>query len=775
MALIHAKIAEELHRLAERLTTEGALPPQQVLDRYYGTFRRQFGPDVLRSLDGEELLERMHAHGSHDSLVYWLEFKDDEEFPALFGSIAGGSALKFGVYKRKETGTWATKGTGAAPRDIPVSAAIEIARRHRDQLLAACDTVSNVAGGTDDERYQQLQTRLQVVAADVEDTAWGHKYLSLIFPDLLDDFHVVTYQQYHLVRMLQLPPKWDDHYHAGRYLSAGRYLALAAELEVPLKHLTILLNRRNGSPRNYWRIGTKQDGDSRRAFWPLLQNESVVAIGWPQSGDLTDCGKKDRDAVSARLRDHAALSDKDANQAAMQLLRLVADVQEGDRVIASDGQSVLGVGEVKGPYTYVPISPLPHQREVLWHPVEEWKTVDADPIETRIAAVRDMRTHVEIERRLVEEPAAITKSVVKPVATSVGRKQIPRLPGVPGQIQSVIERKGQVVLYGPPGTGKTYWAIIATQELAARRAYGASFEDLDPAQRSRITTGNATEPALVRTCSFHPEYGYEDFIEGYRPSSNVHGQLTFALKPGVFRKLCDDAARAPDLDFYIIVDEINRGDVPRIFGELLTLLERDKRGHPVELSASGEVFRVPPNVYVVGTMNTADRSIALLDIALRRRFGFVELMPDYEVLRDASVAGLPLGAWLEDLNSRIRALGGGDARNRQIGHAFLLDRNGPISRPEQLAAVLRDDIVPLLEEYSYDDFDQLVELLGAKLVDAPAQRVRRELFDSGRSADLVAALMRPEITTAASAVGTEGEEATTDDDDTVDEDSADKD
>jgi 5-methylcytosine-specific restriction protein B len=164
------------------------------------------------------------------------------------------------------------------------------------------------------------------------------------------------------------------------------------------------------------------------------------------------------------------------------------------------------------------------------------------------------------------------------------------------------------------------------------------------------------------------------------------------------------------------------------------------------------VFRVPSNVLVIGTMNTADRSIALLDVALRRRFGFVELMPDYSVLQGSVIAGLPLGAWLEDLNARIRAIGGGDARNRQIGHAFFLDRDRPISRPEQLAAVLRDDIIPLLEEYCYDDFDQLVELLGSRVVDVARQRIRRDLFEPGRADDLVAALMRPEITTASSAV-----------------------
>src|SRR5205085_4765528 len=190
--------------------------------------------------------------------------------------------------------------------------------------------------------------------------------------------------------------------------------------------------------------------------------------------------------------------------------------------------------------------------------------------------------------------------------------------------------------------------------------------------------------------TFHPAYGYEDFLEGFRPVLRSE-QMAFLRQDGIFKRLCQDAEKRPDERFYLIIDEINRGDIPRIFGELLTLLERDKRGEELILAASGEPFRVPPNVHVLGTMNTADRSIALLDVALRRRFGFVELMPDYGLLEGASIAGLPLASWLKDLNVRIRSSGGGDARNRQIGHSFFLRGGAPINTVDQLVAVLRED------------------------------------------------------------------------------------
>jgi 5-methylcytosine-specific restriction protein B len=274
---------------------------------------------------------------------------------------------------------------------------------------------------------------------------------------------------------------------------------------------------------------------------------------------------------------------------------------------------------------------------------------------------------------------------------------------------------------------------------------------LDATQRARVEAVGDGKSPLVRVTSFHPEYGYEDFIEGFRPSEAPNGNLAFSMRPGIFRQLCAAASASPDENFFLVIDEINRGDVPRIFGELLTLLERDKRGESLLLPASGEAFRVPTNVYLLGTMNTADRSIALMDVALRRRFGFVELPPDYTLLDDSLVGGVPIGPWLRFINEKIRSLGGGDSRNRQIGHAFLLSGGQVIETVDQFVAVLRDDIVPLLEEYCYEDYGQLKNILGV-LIDEPGQRIRTELFSPGRFSDLTSAVCPPEMVTSEAAV-----------------------
>ena len=235
--------------------------------------------------------------------------------------------------------------------------------------------------------------------------------------------------------------------------------------------------------------------------------------------------------------------------------------------------------------------------------------------------------------------------------------------------------------------------------------------------------------------TFHPSYSYEDFIEGFRPSEQGGGGLSLRLEDGIFKRVCRAAQARPDRRFLILVDEINRGNVAKILGELLTLLERDKRGLTLLLPQSKETFSIPPNVYLLGTMNTADRSIKLLDAALRRRFAFLELMPEVELLSGAIVGDLTLDGFLEELNRRVAQ---SEGREKQIGHAYLLEDGEPVTDVESFARCFREDILPLLQEYCYDEYGTLAKYIGSRLVDAETQQLA---FDKVADAEeLVAAL-----------------------------------
>jgi 5-methylcytosine-specific restriction protein B len=173
----------------------------------------------------------------------------------------------------------------------------------------------------------------------------------------------------------------------------------------------------------------------------------------------------------------------------------------------------------------------------------------------------------------------------------------------------------------------------------------------------------------------------------------------------------------------------------------MTAIEKDKRDMQIVLPLSGERLTLPKNVCILGTMNTADRSISLLDTALRRRFGFIELMPDSLILKDAIIEGIQLDDWLDMLNRNICKFLGNDARNHQIGHSYLLAEDGkPISDITTFQQVLHEEIIPLLEEYCCEDYYKLERILGDDLVDADAQKIHHELFEQSNQAALIKAI-----------------------------------
>jgi len=719
----------------KRLTADGKLLSRPQLDAYYNTFRSRFGPDVLAKLDGEELLETMHANGNRDSLVYWLEFKNDEEFPARFGGIGGGHALKFGIFRSIETRAWMI-GLPRDMREVTVPEAIEIARKHRHELIRGPKRVGEVPKSADDSEYRRLQDDLNQIAPSVSDMAWGHKYFSLLVPDRLDDYHNPKYQRFHLAKMLQLPPDGD-----GRYLCGGRFVAAADELNIPMNQLTTTLNHLDGEPHDYWRIGTT-DGEQPGNRWSLMRDEGCVAIGWADLGDLSGYEKDppSKEMLITLLSQHYPGSPQQRGKAATQILNFTKGIKRGETVLACDGPTVLGVGRVTGDYVFEAGSDFPHRRPVEWLSRDEWSMPKPEGLRTTIHRLKKSWSNVvEAEKRLLDSPTVSRSPTWKPTRTS--RRTLRPLAGVAGRIQAVLERKSQAILYGPPGTGKTYWAERTAMELAAYSLAGKAFDELSEREKADVA-GSPESRGSVRIVSFHPAYGYEDFIEGYRPELH-EGRMTFALRDGIFKQCCLDAEARPDRPLFLIIDEINRGDVPRIFGELLTVIEKDKRSKSVVLPLSQSAFCVPPNVLLIGTMNTADRSIALLDTALRRRFGFVELMPDSSLLAGAVVAGIPLGPWLDSLNSRICQHVGRDARNLQVGHSFLMEGGKPVRDPGRFFRVVRDEIIPLLEEYCYEEFDALHKILGGGLIDLPNRAIRHDLFEESTWPELVQALLAP--------------------------------
>ncbi|WP_168193482.1 AAA family ATPase, partial [Bradyrhizobium sp. NAS96.2] len=291
-----------------------------------------------------------------------------------------------------------------------------------------------------------------------------------------------------------------------------------------------------------------------------------------------------------------------------------------------------------------------------------------------------------------------------------------------GQGARVSEQMAtNLILYGPPGTGKTYSSALEAVKLCD------GGPPAEPGREALMRRFNALKQAgRIAFVTFHQSYSYEEFVEGLRPDTSLgqdgDGQAIagFRLKPtnGVFKRVAAVAQQAahaigegkngiPNGDsvpYVLIIDEINRANISKVFGELITLIEPDKRlgcinALTVTLPYSGDDFGVPANLHIIGTMNTADRSIALLDTALRRRFHFKELMPSPSLL-NLKVGTVDLSSVLRRLNERIEYL---FDREHQIGHAYFIDCD---SR-DKLDDVMRNKIIPLLAEYFYDDWEKV--------------------------------------------------------------------
>jgi hypothetical protein len=243
---------------------------------------------------------------------------------------------------------------------------------------------------------------------------------------------------------------------------------------------------------------------------------------------------------------------------------------------------------------------------------------------------------------------------------------------------ALLERKRQLIFYGPPGTGKTFVALALARYLAA-------------------SSGD------VRLVQFHASYSYEDFIEGYRPTV-VDGQPGFRLAEGPLLQLADKAESDKDKTYVLVIDEINRGNVAKVFGELYFLLEY--RGESVNLQYSNRPFRLPKNLLVIGTMNTADRTIAILDAALRRRFMFVPFFPGRppvnDLLRRWLAGNKPSLLWVADVVDRTNALLA-DA-HLAIGHSFFIDSELDEARVRETWS---HSILPTLEEHYFGQPERL--------------------------------------------------------------------
>lgn len=631
-----------------------------------------------------------------DSLSYLIEFGK-----IGFG-IGGGSARKHGVYFSKKDNCYMHGADSIANAD-------EFWPRFRNELYQFLTLSGESESALNLDDYPLLQGMAMVLT----------KYLSLYFPqkyltigstsvlrNLMDD---LGYSYDGSMRCHQLNYLLNDHlkrdYSELRNEDGSILGGLSWEY---INGESIKIHKNNGAENvkgpglgdedvrtvHYW-LYAPGPGAS---MWDQFSRDGVIGIGWHEIGDLSRFSS--REEITAELQkdkpDHSCRNDS------LALWQFLTQMRPGDIVYAKRGaHQILARGVVTSDYEYdLGYSDhYPNIRHVEWGKTEILERLDKSVTKT-LTDITDITDLVrQLEEWFADTEEETDDKLIRPADPPYSVDQF--LSDVYMDRHSydtlvgLIRKKKNVILQGAPGVGKTY--------TAKRLAYSMM---------------GVKDQERIMMVQFHQSYSYEDFIEGFRPASGGNG---FEIKKGAFYLFCRKAADDQEHEFFFIIDEINRGNLSKIFGELFMLIENDKRGNPLQLLYSDEKFFVPQNVYIIGMMNTADRSLAMLDYALRRRFAFFEMTPGFKSTgfreyraRLASEKFNRLIECTERLNEEI-------ARDESLGEGFCIGHSYFCNLTEAtdtaLAEIVDYELAPLLKEYWYDDRLKCIDWIG-RLKDA---------------------------------------------------------
>lgn len=421
------------------------------------------------------------------------------------------------------------------------------------------------------------------------------------------------------------------------------------------------------------------------SVWNEFYDSGIMAMGWGALGSLQDFKSQDTMKVKMKELFDDKLSYKNTSHA---LWQFVNEMKVDDIVFVKSGKhQLVGRGIVTSDYKFDIERPNEYKniRQVNWTHKGEWSY----PGQATKYMLTDITAYGDYVKELAALFAGESIEEVEKSYPTYTREDFLSEVYIPedeyDKLVGILSLKKNIILQGAPGVGKTF--------IAKRLAFSMmGIKDIE----------------RVMMVQFHQSYSYEDFIMGFRPSS-----VGFELKRGAFYNFCKKAEIDSENDYFFVIDEINRGNLSKIFGELFMLIENDKRGLSLQLLYSDEVFSVPKNIYIIGMMNTADRSLAMLDYALRRRFAFFEIKPGFttEGFREYR---MDLGnerfdkliTCVEDLNNVIandESLGEGFC----IGHSYFCNLMPETIDDQVLSGIIEYELIPLLKEYWFDESEKV--------------------------------------------------------------------
>lgn len=427
---------------------------------------------------------------------------------------------------------------------------------------------------------------------------------------------------------------------------------------------------------NYWTFSPEPEA----ANWEFFYQNGIISIGWDELENFSMY--KDKQQIKEKLQEINKTKNR-YNNIANAVWQFTKEMKVGDIVYAKKGQSkIIGWGEISSDHIYNPNEEFKNIRHVEWKEKGEWIT----PIKPTNKTLTKITPYNEFVKKLNElfDPNDVDTIEEKQISypdydSEAFLNDVFMTEENYHSLVELIKIKKNVILQGPPGVGKTF--------AAKRLAY--SIMGLKAKDR-------------VKMIQFHQSYSYEDFVMGFRPT-----ETGFKLHKGIFYNFCKQAEEDSENDYFFIIDEINRGNLSKIFGELFMLIENDKRGIELDLLYVDEKFSVPSNVYIIGMMNTADRSLAILDYALRRRFAFYDMSDGFSTIGFKTYQENLQSAKFDELIQCVQELNNEIINDEMLGKGFIIGHSYFCNIQEVSVSILSNivefEIIPMLKEYWFDE------------------------------------------------------------------------
>lgn len=571
-------------------------------------FQERFSPEKLAAIEDENLLTSLfYTVGDNtEALCCWLEHNADcREY---FGSIAGGSAYKFGLFQKKDTGEWMT-GSPQKPEVLSEEQALEIGKTIRDALVKGVDIINNaILDNLSD--FEKLDEDLkQGVGEQYYNLAWFHKYFSLICPEKLSGFHSNDWQT-HVLRCLRINPSEKYYARSAQLAKIENYAGMY------YREFFAVVFEEFGGIKHFVRIGTKDDEKNYVAEW---QQKSVVGIGWRAIGSLQDYVAGDgidKDAITEKMMEEYFHDDKKtASRKAGELARFYKT--NADTVfVAMNGEKLIAFVDEIGEYFYDASTAMAHMKAGKWHN----KFADGDTLpdksEGKLTSCYQL-TNNENLMFLYEKYYYGEEAESEELDNSEAEETY-----MPLVFNTEIETKYERnrIVFGAPGTGKSYELKEDCEDLL--KDTNGSYE--------RVT--------------FHPDYSYSQFVGTYKPVMGADEKIRYAFVPGPFMRVYVEALKSGRTEnpqpHLLLIEEINRAKVAAVFGDVIQLLDRDDDGvSEYEIQASEDIrkylasqlkgdpdnyqkIRIPNNMFIWSTMNSADQGVFPMDTAFKRRWNF---------------------------------------------------------------------------------------------------------------------------------------------------------